>query len=113
MRRPGPPTAPRTLLGCGRPMQRATGAISEREARRDIVDVCRRIYARGWIASTDGNVSILLAPDRVLATPTGINKGTMTEDDLIVTDRAGNRVSGARNPSSELRMHLAAYDERP
>src|SRR5580692_2587790 len=84
----------------------------ERKARRDIVEVCRRIYARGWITATDGNVSILLGPDRVLATPTGINKGTLTEDDLIVTDRSGARVTGSRPPSSELRMHLAAYDER-
>jgi L-fuculose-phosphate aldolase len=85
----------------------------EQEARRGIVDVCRRVYERGWIAATDGNVSILLAPDRVLATPTGINKGTMAEDDLIVVDRQGNKISGTRKPSSELMMHLAAYDERP
>jgi L-fuculose-phosphate aldolase len=86
---------------------------AERAARRDIVAVCRRIYERGWIAATDGNVSILLAPDRVLATPTGINKGTMSEDDLIVTDRQGQTISGTRKPSSELLMHLAAYDARP
>jgi L-fuculose-phosphate aldolase len=86
---------------------------AERAARRDIVAVCRRIYERGWIAATDGNVSILLGPDRVLATPTGINKGTMSEDDLIVTDRQGRTISGTRKPSSELLMHLAAYDERP
>lgn len=86
---------------------------AERAARRDIVAICRRIYDRGWIAATDGNVSVLIAPDRVLTTPTGINKGTMGEDDLIVVDRQGKKISGTRNPSSELLMHLAAYDERP
>lgn len=86
---------------------------SERDARRDIVDVCRRIYARGWIASSDGNVSVLLGEGRVLATPTSIHKGTMKEEDLIVVDRKGNKISGTRRPSSELLMHLAAYDERP
>ncbi len=91
----------------------ASNVGAERQARKDIVEVCRRIYARGWITATDGNVSILLGPDRVLATPTGINKGTLTEDDLIVTDRSGARITGSRPPSSELRMHLAAYDERP
>ncbi|MFT3773059.1 MAG: class II aldolase/adducin family protein [Minicystis sp.] len=94
-------------------MNRPRGDSFERTARRDIVAVCRRIYERGWITATDGNVSVLLGPDRVLATPTGINKGTMTEDDLIVTDRQGNRITGTRKPSSELKMHLAAYDERP
>jgi L-fuculose-phosphate aldolase len=86
---------------------------SELKARREIVEICRRIYARGWITATDGNVSILLTSDRVLATPTGINKGSITEDDLIVTDRSGARLTGSRPPSSELRMHLAAYEERP
>lgn len=87
--------------------------IPEAQARREIVDVCRRVYARGWITASDGNVSVLLSDTRVLATPTGINKGTMTEDDLILVDRRGHKLSGTRNPSSELRMHLAAYDERP
>jgi L-fuculose-phosphate aldolase len=86
---------------------------AERDARRQIVEVCRRIYARGWITATDGNVSILLDEGRVLATPTGVNKGTLAEDDLIVVDRSGAKIAGARQPSSELRMHLAAYDERP
>jgi L-fuculose-phosphate aldolase len=87
--------------------------VSEAEARRQIVEVCRRVYARGWITATDGNVSVLLSQDRVLATPTNVNKGTLGEDDLIIVDRAGTKISGTRPPSSELRMHLAAYDERP
>jgi len=89
------------------------GEAAEQKARRDIVEVIRRVYARGWIAASDGNVSALLTPDRVLATPTGIHKGSITEDDLIVVDRSGRRLSGSRAPSSELLMHLAAYDERP
>ena len=74
---------------------------SEQQARRDIVEVIRRVYARGWISATDGNVSILLGPDRVLATPTGINKGSMTPEDLIVVDRQGSRIQGSRPPSSD------------
>ncbi|APR76221.1 Ribulose-5-phosphate 4-epimerase [Minicystis rosea] len=100
------PRTPAAMNGAG-------DASAERQARRDIVAVCRRIYERGWITATDGNVSVLLGPDRVLCTPTAINKGTMTEADLIITDRQGNRITGTRKPSSELKMHLAAYDERP
>ncbi len=85
----------------------------EREARRDIVDVCRRIYAHGWIAATDGNVSVRLDEHRILTTPTGVRKGAMSEDDLIVVQRDGRPVSGTRKPSSELRMHTAVYDARP
>jgi L-fuculose-phosphate aldolase len=90
-----------------------TRAKDEREHRRDIVEVCRRIYAHGWIASTDGNVSVLLEDGRVLATPTGVHKGYLSEHDVIVVDRAGNQLSGERAVSSEIKMHLAAYDERP
>lgn len=41
----------------------------ERELRREIVEICKRIYAHGWLAATDGNVSVRLGQDRVLATP--------------------------------------------
>jgi L-fuculose-phosphate aldolase len=87
-------------------------SVSERQARRDVVEVCRRIYAHGWLASTDGNVSVLLDPQRILATPTGVHKGYVHEDDLIVVDRTGRKLTGARAASSELRMHLATYEER-
>jgi len=89
------------------------GPSSEQQLRRDIVDVCRRIYEHGWFAATDGNVSIRLGDGRILATPTGVHKGLrMKDDDIIVVDMAGKRLSGTREASSELRMHLAAYQER-
>lgn len=86
---------------------------TEREHRRDIVLICQRIYAHGWLAATDGNVSVLMGGGRILATPTGVHKGYLSEADLIVIDRAGRKLNGTREPSSEIRMHLAAYDARP
>jgi L-fuculose-phosphate aldolase len=85
---------------------------SERLLRADIVEVCRRIYARGWLAATDGNVSVRLGERRILATPTGIHKGYLSPSDIIVVDDKGRKISGHREPSSELRMHIAAYEER-
>jgi len=85
----------------------------EASQRERIVEICRRIHQRGWLASTDGNVSVRLGNDRILATPTGVHKGFLSADDLIVVDRGGRKLQGSRDPSSELRMHLAAYDERP
>ncbi len=87
--------------------------LSEPRARHDIVEVCRRIYAHGWLAATDGNVSILLDDGRIVTTPTGVHKGYMGERELIVVDRKGKRLQGALSPSSELEMHLAVYEERP
>ena len=87
--------------------------MNERDLRRDIVEICKRIYAHGWLAATDGNVSAKLDDARIVATPTGIHKGFMSEDELIVVDGRGKRISGTREPSTELRMHIAAYDARP
>ncbi|MBF0276079.1 MAG: class II aldolase/adducin family protein [Nitrospinae bacterium] len=87
--------------------------VNEREARKNIVDICKRIHERGWISSTDGNVSMKLGRDRILTTPSGIHKGFMTESDLVVTDMKGKLLSGSRKPSSELMMHITCYEQRP
>jgi L-fuculose-phosphate aldolase len=82
------------------------------DATRDLLHVCRRLYERGLVAGTDGNVSIRLSPDRVLATPTGACKGFLTERDLVVCDLAGNQLQGQRRLTTEIKIHLAAYEVR-
>ncbi len=90
------------------------GAVkTEAEHRGDICAVGAWTHARGFVASTDGNVSVRLGPDRILITPTAISKGMMTPDDLVIIDLEGRRVSGLRKPSSELAMHLLIYRLRP
>jgi L-fuculose-phosphate aldolase len=65
------------------------------------------------VASTDGNISLRLDPRRILTSPTSISKGMMTPDDMVITDLQGQKLSGWRNPSSELPMHLLIYQRRP
>ncbi|HEV2287940.1 MAG TPA: class II aldolase/adducin family protein [Candidatus Acidoferrales bacterium] len=90
------------------------GALkSEAEHRRDICATGRWLYQRGFVAATDGNVSLRLDPSRVLTSPTGVCKGMLSPEDLVITDFAGNKLSGGRNPSSELAMHLLIYRLRP
>lgn len=86
---------------------------NEEEHRKDIVEICRRVYAKGWIAASDGNVSLRLPRNRVLTTPTKLHKGFITERDLVVIDMEGKRVSGQYGPSSEILMHLECYKMRP
>ncbi len=83
--------------------------------RADIVEVGRRMYARGYTASNDGNISVKIAADRLLCTPASVSKGFMTAEMMVITDLDGTLVSGApgRKPSSEIQMHLVAYRERP
>jgi L-fuculose-phosphate aldolase len=92
---------------------------SESEHRADIVEVCRRIYAKGYAAASDGNVSVRIRPDRILTTPSGLSKGYMTPDQIIVTDLEGRKLppftaaNRELKPSSEIKMHLEAYRQRP
>ena len=73
----------------------------EEQIRANIVEVGRRIYERGYVASNDGNISVRLGEDRLLTTPTGVSKGFMTPDMMVTTDLKGNKLAGERNASSE------------
>jgi L-fuculose-phosphate aldolase len=85
----------------------------ETRLRRDLVEVCRRLYDRRLIGAGEGNVSCRLGADRLLVTPSGVGKGFLRPADLVVVDLAGGPVRGRGRPSTELRMHLAAYLARP
>ena len=86
---------------------------TERELRQDIVDVGKLVYQKGWVAANDGNLSIRLDDDRVLCTPTGVSKGMMHPDDMIICDLQGNKIEGRRERTSEIAMHLTIYLMRP
>jgi L-fuculose-phosphate aldolase len=81
--------------------------------RADIVEVGRRLYARGFCASNDGNISIRVGDDRVLTTPKSVSKGFMSADMMVVVDLEGRKLAGDRDASSELLMHLEVYRQRP
>jgi L-fuculose-phosphate aldolase len=81
--------------------------------RADIVEVGRRMYARGYTASNDGNISVRVGDNRLLMTPKSVCKGFMTPDMMCVTDLAGKKIQGDRDPSSEMLMHLEVYRQRP
>lgn len=85
------------------------------QLRADICEIGRRLWTRGFVASNDGNISVRVGPDRLLMTPASVSKGFMTPDMMVITDLDGTLVSGApgRKPSSEILMHLVAYQERP
>ena len=87
--------------------------MSEQQLRDGIVEVGRRLYARGYVASNDGNISVRLDEARILTTPKSVSKGFMTPEMMVVTDLAGKKISGERDPSSELLMHLEVYRNRP
>jgi L-fuculose-phosphate aldolase len=85
----------------------------EQALREDIVRHCRLLHQRGYLAANDGNVSARLGADRILVTPSGVHKGFLELSDLIVVDREGRKISGERNPTGEIALHLRALAQRP
>ncbi len=86
--------------------------MNEQHAGHEIIKVAHKLYDSGFVVATDGNISVKIAPDKFLFTPTGICKGDLTEDDLLVCDGRG-RTSAEGRLTSEAPMHLEAYHRRP
>ena len=77
-----------------------------------LVEIARRLYHKNLNAAVGGNVSVR-QQDGIAITPAGINKGFMTESDVIVVDLNGTKLRGAGEPSSEGKMHYEIYRQRP
>ena len=86
---------------------------NEQQHREEIVRLGRMLHDRGYVAARDGNLSVRLSPGTVLATPTGMSKGMMEPEDLVIVDMTGRKLSGRQEPTSELQMHLLIYELRP
>jgi L-fuculose-phosphate aldolase len=86
---------------------------TERQLRAEIVRLGRMIHERAYVAATDGNLSVRLDKKRILVTPTSMCKGMMSPSDLVIVDMTGEKLSGRRNVSSEIAMHLLIYKLRP
>lgn len=81
--------------------------------RNEIVAAGQRVYNRGYVASNDGNISVRIDSERILITPTGVSKGFMKPEDLLIVDLEGKLLSGKNKPSSESHMHIQIYNDRP
>jgi L-fuculose-phosphate aldolase len=85
---------------------------SEEQHRQDICAIGRRLYERGHIVAGEGNLSVRLDENRILTTPTCLNKGMMSPEDLVIMDLNGRHLEGDRQISSESGMHLLFYQMR-
>lgn len=86
---------------------------SERQYRHEIVLFGKMLHQRGYVAAMDGNLSVRLDESCILATPTAMCKSMMRPSDLVIVDLEGQRLSGRRDVSSEIGMHLLIYKLRP
>ncbi len=86
--------------------------MTESEARRQLVDLGRSLFDRGYVAGSAGNISVKLEDGRILATPSGSCMGRLDAERLSLVDATGALVSGDR-PSKEMRFHMALYQGDP
>src|SRR5689334_9292943 len=86
---------------------------SERLHRREIATFGKMLYQRGYVAAMDGNLSVRLDDERILATPTAMSKGFLRPSDMVIVDMDGRLLAGRHNVSSEIAMHLLIYRLRP
>jgi L-fuculose-phosphate aldolase len=103
-------TAPAPAL---EPYEAPLSARTDAALRAALCAAGRRLYERDLIGAGEGNLSARLDEGTFLVTPSGVSKGDLDPDDLLVVDANGEVVAGRLRPSTELRMHLAAYAARP
>ena len=87
--------------------------MTAEQIKQEICEVGHRLYAHGFVAANDGNISVKVNENEFYCTPTGVSKGSLTPDMIIKIDAEGNKLEGTLNPSSEIKMHLRVFRERP
>jgi L-fuculose-phosphate aldolase len=87
--------------------------MNEYKLKEQICEIGRRVYAKGFAAANDGNISVRLNDREVLCSPTMMSKGYLKPEDLCKVDYEGKQLAGTRKRSSEILLHLAIYKQRP
>ena len=89
--------------------------VNEFEIKKQICEIGKRIYNKGMVASNDGNISVKISDNEFLCTPTGVSKGFMTPEYICKVDANGKVIQAnpGFKPSSEIKMHMRVYRERP
>ena len=81
--------------------------------KKELVEICHRVYEKGFVSAYDGNISVATSQNTFLITRSAVRKGEVTEDDILEVDASGNIVSGRGKISTEYKIHLYAYSRRP
>ncbi len=87
--------------------------VNEHKIKQDICEIGRRIYAKGFAAANDGNITVRISDNQVLCTPTMHSKGFLKPDDISTIDMTGKQIAGRKKRSSEALLHLEIYKQRP
>jgi L-fuculose-phosphate aldolase len=80
--------------------------------KKKLVEICHKVYAKGFVAAYDGNISCRTPKNTVLITRSGICKGDVSEKDIVEIDLTGKVLTGKQKVSTEHKIHLYAYQKR-
>lgn len=88
--------------------------MNQNEVVQQILEIGRRMWQKEWVAANDGNISVKISDNEFLTTATGVSKGFMTEEMIILVDSDGAVIDThpKYKPSSELKMHMEVYKSR-
>ena len=81
--------------------------------RNTIVDICHKVYEKGFVSAYDGNISVITENKSILITRSGVCKGDVRESDIMEINFAGDIINGKGKISTEYKIHLYAYAKRP
>ncbi len=81
--------------------------------KQEMCEIGRRIYAKGFAAANDGNITVRVGENEVLCTPTMHCKGFLKPEDIATVDMTGKQIAGSKKRSSEALLHLEIYKNRP
>lgn len=80
-----------------------------RQVAGEIVSTARELAARGWTPATSSNFSMRLGEAHAAITVSGLDKGRLTEDGVMVVDLDGRPVATEQRPSAETVLHTRLY----
>jgi len=87
--------------------------INEFQLKQEICEIGRRIYAKGYAAANDGNITVKISDNEVLCTPTMVSKGFLKPDDICKVDMQGRQLEGRKKRTSEILLHLELFKDDP
>jgi deoxyribose-phosphate aldolase len=85
----------------------------ENKLKKDFIEICHLMHNKGFVAGTEGNMSCKVNDNRIIVTPSGVCKGLLDNEQLVIIDKDNKKVSGALKQSSGGKVNLAIYEERP
>jgi L-fuculose-phosphate aldolase len=92
---------------------RVENDLLQESYRKDLASFARMLHDRHYVSGCDGNLSVRLDKNSILTTPTGMSKGLLKPEHMVLVDLQGRKLEGAFQPSSEIEMHLTVYKHRP